>query len=168
MVTQMLEGLKDQEGTKGTQDAKKEKGTVKTEWGDETNEEVEDEEDQTIVAMPQDQKLCLDAVKSISKDNLDGLPTYGGNLNGEELLDWIEALNNHIDYKEVAKEKRVNVARSILRGSILVWWNMMQEERIQIGKKKITSWERMKIRLKAQFLLGDYEVQIQKRLQNLK
>lgn len=44
----------------------------------------------------------------------------------------------------------------------------MQEERIQEGKKKITSWERMKIRLKAQFLPGDYEAQIHKRLQNLK
>lgn len=118
--------------------------------------------------MPQDQKLFLDAVKSISKDNLDGLPTYGGNLNGEELLDWIEALNNHFDYKEVAEEKRVNVAKSRMGGSTLAWWNMMQEEMIQEGKKKITSWEHMKIRRKAHFLPGDYEVKIHKRLQNLK
>lgn len=149
MVAAMIEGLKDAEGIRGNKEVKREKEKVKIEWGDETDEEVEDGEETTIVAMPQYQNLFLDAFKSISKDNLDGLPTYGGNLNGEELLDWIEALNNHFHYKELAEEKRVNVTKSRMRGSTLVWWNMMQEERIQEGKKKITSWEGMMIRLKA-------------------
>lgn len=110
----------------------------------------------------------MDALKSLNKDNIEGLPIYNGSLNGEELLDWIEALNNHFEYKEVAEEKRVNLAKSRLKGSTLVWWNMMQEEREQIRRKKITSWERMKIMIKTQFLPIDYEVQMHKKLQNLK
>ena len=168
LVTQMLEEMKTQEkGKEKEGSTKKDKMKMKTEWGDETDEEEEEVEEEKEVLAP-DQKVMRDAFKSISRDNLDGIPTYGGNLNGEELLEWIDALGNHFDYKEVAEEKRVNVAKSRLKGSALVWWNMMQEERLQEGKKKIVSWERMKIRLKAQFLPKDYEVQLHKKLQNLK
>lgn len=96
----------------------------------------------------QDQEVFLDAFKSLSKDNLEGFPIYSGSLNGEVLLDWIDALNNHFEYKEVAGEQRVNFAKARSKGFALVWWNIMQEERLQVGKK-ITSWERMKIRIKA-------------------
>lgn len=60
------------------------------------------------------------------------------------------------------------MAKTKLKGSTLVWWNMMQEEREQIGRKKINSWERMKIIIKTQFLPLDYEVQIHKMLMSLK
>lgn len=100
--------------------------------------------------LEKDQKIFLDALKSLNKDILDGLSVYNGSLNGEELLDWIEALNNHFKYKEIVEEKRVNMAKTKLKGLALVWWNMMQEEREQT--------KRMKIRIKTQFLPLDYEV----------
>lgn len=84
--------------------------------------------------LDKDQKIFFDSFKSLNKDNLDGLPIYSGSLNGEELLDWIEALNNHFEYKEITEEKRVNLAKTILMGSTLVLWNIMQEERDQSGK----------------------------------
>ena len=31
--------------------------------------------------------------------NLEHIPCYGGSLNGEELMEWIEDLDNHFDYK---------------------------------------------------------------------
>lgn len=106
----------------------------------------------------------MDALKSLNKDNIEGLPIYNGSLNGQELFDWIEALNNHFEYKEVIEEKRVNLAKSRLKGSTLVWWNMMQEEREQTRRKNITSWERKKIGIQTQFLPIDYEMQMHKKL----
>lgn len=103
------------------QDTKKGKGKI-TEWGDET-----DDEDADVIGvvtekkeLEKDQKIFLDSLKSLNIDSLDGLPVYSGSLNGEELLDWIEDLNNHFEYKEVAKEKRVNMAKTKLKGSTLV------------------------------------------------
>lgn len=146
------------------QDTKKGKGKI-TKWGDEDADVIG-----VVIEkeLEKDQKMFLDALKALNKDILDGLPIYSGSLNGEELLDWIEALNNHFEYKEVAEEKRVNMAKTNLKVSALVWWNMMQEEREQTRRKKINSWERMKIRIKTQFPPLDYEVQIHKKLMSLK
>ena len=58
--------------------------------------------------MEKDQKLFLDALKSVNKDNLKHVSFYSGSLNGEELLYWIEYIDKHFDYKEVVEEKRVS------------------------------------------------------------
>ena len=84
-------------------------------------------------------KMFLNALKSLKKDHVDGLPTYHGSLNGEDLLDWIDALNSHFDLKEMDEDKRVSVAKARLKGATLTWWNVMQEERVQQRKKKINS-----------------------------
>lgn len=69
------------------------------EWGDES-----DNEDADVIGviiekkeLDKDQHIFLDSLKSLNKDNIEGLPIYNGSLNGEELLDWIEALNNHFE-----------------------------------------------------------------------
>lgn len=71
--------------------------------------------------MAPDQKMFLDALKSVNRDNVESLPIYRGILNGGEVLEWIEALNNHFEYKEVPKEKRVSLAKSRLKRSSLLW-----------------------------------------------
>lgn len=68
----------------------------------------------------------------------------------------------------MVEEKRVSYAKDRLKGSTLVWGKMMQDDRVTENKKKITSWERMNIRLKVQFLPTDYEIQMYKKVQNLK
>jgi hypothetical protein len=35
------------------------------------------------------------------------VPTYEGNLNVDELLDWINAMYKYFDYEEVEEEKKV-------------------------------------------------------------
>lgn len=67
----------------------------------------------------------MDAFKSINKDSMEHIPYYCGSLNGEELLDWLEAIDNQFDYKEVSEEKRVSYAKARLKGYALLWWNMM-------------------------------------------
>lgn len=75
----------------------------------------------------------------MNKDSFENIPYYCGSLTDEELLDWIEAVDNHFDYKEADEEKRVNFSKARLKGSTLVWWNMMQEEILRAGKRKINS-----------------------------
>ena len=64
----------------------------------------------------------------------------------------------------MAKEKRVKYAKDRLKGLALVWWNMMQDDRLTTGKKKIVSWEKIKIGMRAQFLPTNYEVQMYQKL----
>ena len=69
--------------------------------------------------------MFLDALKSFNKDSMEHIPYYSGSLNGMELLDWLEAIDNQVDYKEVQEEKRVNYVKNRLKGTTLVWCNMM-------------------------------------------
>lgn len=112
--------------------------------------------------------MVLDGFKSLNKDSMEHNPYYNGSLNGETFLDWLVAIDNQFYYKEVQEEKRVNYAKARLKGSPLVWWNTMQDDTVATWKKKILSWDRMKIRLRDQFLPIDCEIWIYQKLQDLR
>lgn len=50
-------------------------------------------------------------------------PMYGGNLDSEEVLGWIDALDNYFEYEEVAEDQRVKFSKKKLKGHALTWWN---------------------------------------------
>lgn len=119
---------------------------------------------------PEDQRMekLLKAVKSDKpKVKLD-VSKYGSSLNDEELLDWISTLDNHFECEEFPEEQRVRIAKTKLQGHALVWWDYFQSERRKQGKSKITSWDKMISKLKCKFLPKDHQVQMFKRLQNLR
>lgn len=48
---------------------------------------------------------------------------YGGKMDNEEILDWIDALHNYFDFKEVQEDQKVRLAKTKLKGPALTWWN---------------------------------------------
>ena len=62
---------------------------------------------------------------------------YEGNLDVEELLDWIRDLDKYFDYEEIDDEKKVNHVVNILKGHSMLWWDEPQADRRYKGKKKI-------------------------------
>lgn len=93
---------------------------------------------------------------------------YGGNLNEEDLLDWIVAIYTFFESEDVPNDEMVKKVKTKLKRHALLWWNYEQDERRMRGKGKITSWDRMVAKLKGKFLPRDYEVQLFKKLQSLK
>lgn len=92
-----------------------------TEWGDESEEDDDSQigeksERGKDLEVDKEKKVFLDALKSLNKDNMEHIPYYSGSLNGEELLDWLEAIDNQFDYKEVQEEKRINYAKARIKG----------------------------------------------------
>lgn len=67
------------------------------------------------------------------------LPMYGGKLYGEEILDWIGALDNHFECEDVEEDQKVKVEKSKMKGHSLLWWNFVQTKRRKKRKSKITS-----------------------------
>lgn len=53
------------------------------------------------------------------------MPTYGGSLKVEELIEWIETISNH--FENQVKKDTVMIAKVKLKGSALPWWNYIQE-----------------------------------------
>jgi hypothetical protein len=57
------------------------------------------------------------------------VPMYEGNLNVEELLDWISDFNKYFDYEEIDDEKKVNHVVTRLEGHATLLWDELQADR---------------------------------------
>jgi hypothetical protein len=57
-----------------------------------------------------------------TKPNME-VPMYEGNLNVDELLDWINAMDKYFDYEEVDEENKVKHVVTRLKGHATLWWD---------------------------------------------
>ena len=64
---------------------------------------------------------------------------YEGNLDVEELLDWIRSMDKYFNYEDVDEEKRVRHVVTRLKGYVGLWWDELQAERRSKGKQKINN-----------------------------
>jgi hypothetical protein len=57
-----------------------------------------------------------------SREKMD-IPMYEGNLDVEELLDWIRALEKYFDYEDVEEDKKVKHVVTRLKRHAVLWWD---------------------------------------------
>jgi hypothetical protein len=53
------------------------------------------------------------------------VPMYEGNLDVEELLDWIRSMDKYFDYEDVDEERRVRHTVTRLKGHVTLWWDQL-------------------------------------------
>jgi hypothetical protein len=93
---------------------------------------------------------------------------YEGNLEVEELLDWVRAIDKYFDYEEIVEEKKVKHAITRLKGHATLWWDELQVDRRCKGKQKMKSWDKMVAKLKSKFIPKYYQINMFIKLQNLR
>ena len=93
---------------------------------------------------------------------------YDNSLDAKELLDWIRSMDKYFDYEDVDEEKRVRHFVTRLKGNASLWWDELQVGRRTKGKQKIKNWDRMVAKLKAKFIPKDYQINLFRKLQNLR
>jgi hypothetical protein len=111
--------------------------------------------------------LLKAVVKMGAKEKME-VPMYEGNMDVEKMLDWIYDLENYFDYEEIEDEKKVKHAVTRLKGHATLWWDELQDDIRHKGKQKIKKWDRMVAKLKAKFILKDYQINLFRRLQNFR
>jgi hypothetical protein len=89
-----------------------------------------------------DERLFRVVARIGAREKMD-IPVYEGNLDVEELLDWIRALDKYFDYEDVEEDKKVKHVVTRLKGHATLWWDELQADRRCKGKQKIKSWDRM-------------------------
>jgi hypothetical protein len=77
------------------------------------------------------------------------IPVYEGNLDVEEILDWIRALDKYFNYEDVEEDKKVKHSITRLKGHVTLCWEELQADRRCKGKKKIKNWDRMVAKMKS-------------------
>jgi hypothetical protein len=103
-------------------------------------------------------KHLFRVVASIGAREKMEIPMYEGNLDIEELLDWIRALDKYFDYEDVEEDKKVKHVVTRLKGHATLWWDELQADRRYKGKQKIKSWDRMVVKMKEKFIPKDYQI----------
>ena len=134
--------------------------------GDTSDEEVFEEEEETTAETPE-VKLLKSIFGAGSSSKAD-VPFYSGNLDPEELIDWISAMNKHFDYVEVKEDRQLRFVVTKLRGHASLWWDGVHKERILKHKANINSWSRMTTELKGKFLPKDYTLILFRKMQNIR
>jgi hypothetical protein len=93
---------------------------------------------------------------------------FSRNLKPDELIDWINELEEYFEYEDIRDPDRVKFAKAKLKGHAKIWWQEVQLERNRRGKEKITRWDRMVDKLKKQFIPVDYKLDLFKKMHGLK
>jgi hypothetical protein len=139
--------------------------------GDISESENEDDaghgEEEIPVEDAASERLLKAVARMSAKVKMD-IPVYEGNLDVEELLDWIRALDTYFDYEDIEEDKKVRHAITRLKGHAALWWDELQADRRCQGKQKIKSWDRMIAKMKEKFIPRDYQISLFRRMQNLR
>jgi Mn-dependent DtxR family transcriptional regulator len=103
---------------------------------DESENEAENEE---VAVEDAAEERLFKAVARIGAREKMNIPMYEGNLDVEELLDSIRALDKYFDYEDVEEDKKVKHTVTRLKGHATLWWDELQADRCCKGKQKIKS-----------------------------
>jgi hypothetical protein len=133
----------------------------------ESENEAGHEGEEVAVEDVADECLFRDVARICAREKMD-IPMYEGNLDVEEIIDWIRALDKYFDYEDVEEDRKVKHAVTRLKGHATLWWDELQADRHCKGKKKIKSWDRMVAKMKAKFIPKDYQINLFQRMQNLR
>jgi len=136
------------------------------ELGDDNEEEAV-----TTTNGSKEEALELRLLRSVqlasSKPKLE-IPNYDGSLSANVLLDWVSELDKYFENEEINEDKRVRFAVTKLKGHAALWWDSVQADRKRMKKLSIRKWPRMVAKLKGRFLPKDYQVELYRRVQNLR
>jgi hypothetical protein len=135
--------------------------------GDISESENEDDaghgEEEVTAEDAANERLLKAVARMGAKAKMD-IPVYEGNLDAEELLDWIRALDTYFDYEDAEEDKKVKHAVTRLKGHAALWWDELQVDRHCQGKQKIKSWDRMIAKMKEKFIPRDYQITLFRRM----
>lgn len=96
------------------------------------------------------------------------IPEFHGSVRGEELLDWLVAVEEVLEFKQVPESRKVALVATKFRGRAASWWMQLKTTRARTGKAKIASWAQLMKHLKHAFLPQNYDRTMYTRLQNLR
>jgi hypothetical protein len=144
------------------------RGVGTAEFSDPEVEEEAGHDQEEVAAEDASTERLIKAISRMSSKTKMDIPVYEGNLNVEELLDWIRALDTYFDYEDIEEDKKVRHAVTKLKGHAALWWDELQADRRSKGKQKIKSWDRMIAKMKAKFIPRDYQITLFRRMQNLR
>lgn len=95
------------------------------------------------------------------------IPEFHGTLNPEDFIDWINMVEEILEFRKVPDDARVSLVATRFKGRAMAWWQQLKESRRQENKSRIDSWKRLTKHMRRGFLPFNYERTLYNKLQNL-
>lgn len=96
------------------------------------------------------------------------IPEFMGSGTPDAFLDWIFAVEELLDFKEVPTNRRVALVATRLRGRASSWWHHLKTTRLRQGKSAINQWDKFRKYLEREFLPFNYDRLLYQKFQNLR
>ncbi|KAI8523429.1 hypothetical protein RHMOL_Rhmol13G0072900 [Rhododendron molle] len=93
---------------------------------------------------------------------------FQGGLALEEFLDWVTTIEEILDFKRDPEDRKVALVTTTFRGRVAAWWPKFKLSRSRQSKEKISSWEKLKKKMRVAFLPHNYSHLMYQGLQNLR
>jgi hypothetical protein len=84
------------------------------------------------------------------------IPDFEGELQPDEFVDWLQAIECLFKYKEIPEEHKVKIVAVKLKKQALIWWENLKRRRKCEGKSKIKTWDKMRQKLIRKYLPPHY------------
>jgi hypothetical protein len=104
-----------------------------------SDSEIEAEREEEVTTGDASNERLIKGISRMGAREKMDILIYEGNLDAEELLDWIRALDTYFDYEYVEEDKKVKHVGTLLKGHATLWWDELQADRRYKGKQKIKS-----------------------------
>ena len=62
------------------------------------------------------------------------IPSFNGNSNIEDFIDWLAEIDRFFEYMEIPQEKCVRLVACRLKGGASAWWERLQNRRLREGR----------------------------------
>jgi hypothetical protein len=85
--------------------------------------EIEAEHEEEVATEDASNECLIKDIARMGARAKMGIPFYEGNLDADELLDWIRALDTYFDYEDVEEDKKVKHVVTRLKGHAALWWD---------------------------------------------
>jgi hypothetical protein len=99
-----------------------------------SDSEIEAEREEEVTAGDAPNERLIKAISRMGARVKMDIPIYEGNLDAEELLDWIRALDTYFDYEDVEEDKKVKHVVTCLKVHATLWWDELQADMRCKGK----------------------------------
>ena len=122
--------------------------TIMDENEDEGEEGQVDQEEKQEEVLNIEEERIFKAITNIGKRPKFNVPMFLRNFNLEELINWVNELEEYFEYEQIEDLNRVMFAKVKLKGHAKIQWQEVQLEWNRRVKEKITKWDRMISKLK--------------------
>lgn len=95
------------------------------------------------------------------------IPKFHGGLCGDDLFDWLIAVEEILKFKQVPPARRVLLVAMRFHCHGATWWKQLKTTRSRTGKTPIQTWEKLTKHIRQIFLPHNYDRTMYTRLQNL-